>query len=197
MTTLLTVLLSVTGSGWLVFELVLLLRDRARHTGRTAQDRGTRRLNFGLVVAAIVAADVLAAAIGPHSPLRIPGAHAEGWPILAGLVVAWLGLGLRIWSIVVLGRSFRTTVEVDAGQDVVTRGPYRWVRHPSYTGLLLIAAGIGLAGGTWPGLAICLVLPAVAIVLRIRVEEAVLTRVLGGPYRAYQNHTKRLLPGLW
>ncbi len=116
--TLLTVLVSVTSSGWLAVELVLLLRDRARAMGRTADDRGTRALNFGLIVAAIVAADALAASVGADSPLRLPGAHAGGWAVVAGLVVAWLGLGLRIWSIVVLGRSFRTTVEVDAGQVV-------------------------------------------------------------------------------
>ena len=104
---------------------------------------------------------------------------------------------IRVWSVVVLGRSFRTTVEVDAAQPVVSRGPYRWVRHPSYTGLLLIAVGFGLALSTWPGLVICLVLPAVAILRRIGVEENELTRVLGDPYRDYRSHTKRLIPGLW
>jgi protein-S-isoprenylcysteine O-methyltransferase Ste14 len=186
------ILLSVTGSVWLTLELVLLLRDRARARGGTTDDRGTRVLNFVLVLAAVVAADVTAAVAGPQSPLRM-----AGWTVAAGLVIAWLGLVLRLWAIIVLGRSFRTTVEVDAGQSVVTRGPYRWVRHPSYTGLLLIAAGIGLAGGTWPGLVVCLVLPTAAMLLRIRVEEAALTRVLGDPYRAYQSHTKRLIPGLW
>jgi protein-S-isoprenylcysteine O-methyltransferase Ste14 len=67
----------------------------------------------------------------------------------------------------------------------------------AYTGLLLIAAGIGLAGDTWPGLVVCLVLPTAAMLRRIRVVEAALTRVLGDPYRAYQSHTKRLIPGLW
>jgi protein-S-isoprenylcysteine O-methyltransferase Ste14 len=192
-----TTLLSVTGSGWLVLELVLILRDRARDKGGTAHDRGTRALNFGLIMVAIVAAGVLPAAIGKHSPLWIPGAESGGWQVVPGLVMAWLGLGVRVWAIVVLGRSFRTTVEVDAGQDVVTRGPYRWVRHPSYTGLLIIAAGLGWAEGTWPGLAICLILPTAATLIRIQVEEAALTRVLGDPYRAYQNRTKRLVPGLW
>ncbi|MEN3361199.1 MAG: hypothetical protein V7637_5181 [Mycobacteriales bacterium] len=197
MATLLTVLLSVTGSGWLVLELVLLLRDRARAMGGTADDRGTRALNIGLIVLAIAAADVLPAVVGRHSPLWLPSAGPGGWQTVPGLIIAWLGLALRIWAIVVLGRSFRTTVEVHAGQTVVTSGPYRWVRHPSYTGLLLITAGIGLAGGTWPGLAICLILPAIAMLRRIRVEEATLTLVIGEPYRAYQHHTKRLLPGLW
>jgi protein-S-isoprenylcysteine O-methyltransferase Ste14 len=191
------ILLTVTGGVWLALELSLLVRDRARAKGGTDEDRGTRALNFGLIVAAVVAASVLSAVIGKHSPLRIPGAGSHGWPVVAGLVVIWVGLVIRVWAVVVLGRSFRTTVEVDAGQAVVSHGPYRWVRHPSYTGLLLIAAGFGLAESTWPGLAICVVLPAAALLRRIRVEEAELARVLGDPYRAYRGRTKRLIPGVW
>lgn len=191
------VVLSVTGGIWLALELILLVRDRARGTGGTERDRGTRALNFGLIVIAVVVADALSGAIGKHSPLRIPGAGPGGWPIITGLAIIWLGLVIRVWSVAVLGRSFRTTVEVDAAQPVVARGPYRWVRHPSYTGLLLIAGGYGLALGTWPGLAICLVLPVAAILRRIGVEETELTQVLGDPYRDYRSHTKRLIPGLW
>ncbi len=193
MTTPLTALLAVTGCGWLVLELALLLRDRARDKGGTGQDRGTRALNFALVAGAVVAASVLAALTSTHSPVRIGGA----WPAVAGLALTWLGLAVRGWAIVTLGRSFRTTVEVEPGQAVVSQGPYQWVRHPSYTGLLLITTGFGLADGTWPGLAICLVLPAVALLHRIHIEEAALTRVLGDSYRIYQNRTKRLIPGLW
>ena len=88
-------------------------------------------------------------------------------------------------------------MEVDAGQPVVSRGPYRRVRHPSYTGLLLILAGFGLACGDWRSVAICLVLPLPALLWRIRVEEAELVRVLGEPYRAYAARTDRLVPGVW
>lgn len=191
------ILLSVTGPLWLALELTLLVRDRSRGRGGTARDRGTRALNFAMIVVAVAAADVLSAVIGKHSPLLIPGAGAHGWPIITGLVVIWLGLVLRVWSVVVLGRSFRTTVEVDAGQPVVSHGPYRWVRHPSYTGLLLIAAGFGLAFSNWPGLVLCLVLPEAATLRRIRVEESELARVLGDPYREYAGRTKRLIPGVW
>src|SRR3954452_3949685 len=48
------------------------------------------------------------------------------------------GLALRVWAIAALGSAFRTTVEVDPGQTVVSTGPYNWIRHPSYPGLLLI-----------------------------------------------------------
>jgi protein-S-isoprenylcysteine O-methyltransferase Ste14 len=191
------ILLTVSGVVWLVLELSLLARDRQRGRGSTGRDRGTRALNLGLILVAVVAAGALTAVIGKHSPLRIPGAGPHGWPIVTGLVVIWLGLVIRVWAVVVLGRWFVTTVEVEAGQAVVSHGPYRWVRHPSYTGLLLIAAGFGLADSTWPGLVLCLVLPAAATLRRIQVEEAELTRALGDSYRAYQGHTKRLVPGLW
>ena len=71
------------------------------------------------------------------------------------------------------------------------------MRHPSYTGLLLILAGFGLGLGNWLPLVICVALPLPALLRRIQVEEAELTRVLGEPYRAYQTRTKRLIPGVW
>ena len=116
---------------------------------------------------------------------------------VAGPIVMWTGLVVRIWAIVVLGRSFRVTVEVDPGQKVIDSGPYRWVRHPSYTGILLVLAGLGLVYGNWPALAILLVLPAGVLIHRIFVEEAVLTEVMGRNYTDYAAHTKRLVPGLW
>jgi protein-S-isoprenylcysteine O-methyltransferase Ste14 len=98
---------------------------------------------------------------------------------------------------VVLGASFRTTVEVDAGQPVVKRGPYRWVRHPSYTGVVVMMAGLALIDGTWLALAILLVVPTAVLIRRISVEEAVMTEVLGPAYTDYAAGTKRLVPGLW
>jgi protein-S-isoprenylcysteine O-methyltransferase Ste14 len=112
--------------------------------------------------------------------------------------VLWLGLALRVWAIATLGRNFRTTVEVDPTQTVISGGPYRWVRHPSYTGLLLIAVGFGLVRGAWVSLALCVVLLLPALVRRIHVEEAELDHVLGDAYSGYRSTTKaRLIPGLW
>jgi protein-S-isoprenylcysteine O-methyltransferase Ste14 len=116
---------------------------------------------------------------------------------VAGVLVIWVGLALRVWAVLTLGRSFSTFIQVDVDQAVVTRGPYRWVRHPSYTGLLLIALGFGLGVGNWLSLAICAVIPLVGLLPRIAVEEAELARVLGDPYRRYQRATRRLVPGLW
>jgi protein-S-isoprenylcysteine O-methyltransferase Ste14 len=67
-----------------------------------------------------------------------------------------------------LGPAFRTTVEVEPGQVIVSNGPYRWVRHPAYTGLLLVVIGFGLALGNWLALAICVVVPLPALLRRLQ-----------------------------
>jgi protein-S-isoprenylcysteine O-methyltransferase Ste14 len=180
---------SLTLAGWVVLELSLRVRERVHGRGGTGHDRFTRVL-IGISIGATVAlATVTASSV---QSLRMP------WLLrVAGLIVMWLGLAIRGWAIATLGSAFRTTVEVDPGQAVVSTGPYDRVRHPSYTGLLLILAGFGLAIGNWLALAICLALPLPAVLRRIAVEEAELTRVLGDPYRTYRARTKRLVPGVW
>ncbi len=174
------VLSDVTLACWALLEVSLRVLEATRGKGRRGRDRGTRVLvaiSIGVAIAAGAAAS------------------SQGLPAV-GVIVMWVGLATRIWAVLALGASFRTTVEVDPGQAVVTTGPYRWVRHPSYTGLLLIVAGFGLSRG-WLSLAACLVLPLPALVWRIHVEEAELSRVLGDAYRSYEATTARLLPGIW
>jgi len=172
-----------------LLELAVRVGEAVAGRGGRAQDRGTRLVIAVAIGAAIPIASVASARGGD---LRIGDVGRA-----AGVAAMWLGLATRGWAIAALGRSFRTTVEVDPGQAVVTTGPYGWVRHPAYTGLLAIVAGYGLAAGDWLGFAACLVLPLAAVVRRIRVEEAELERVLGEPYRAYEARTARLVPGLW
>ena len=106
----------------------------------------------------------------------------------------WLGLAIRVWAIAALGGAFRTTVEVDPDQSVVTAGPYTWIRHPAYSGLLLIVAGLGLTWGNWLSSAVCAVLPLPAVLWRIHVEEAELDRVLGDAYRIISDAHRALDP---
>jgi protein-S-isoprenylcysteine O-methyltransferase Ste14 len=181
--------LQVTLAVWVVFELGLRVRERAQGRGGAARDRATRVL-IAVTIGVAVALAAVAASRATES--QIGGAYRA-----AGVIVMWLGLALRVWAVAALGRAFRTTVEVDPGQAVVAVGPYRRVRHPSYSGLLLIVIGCGLASGNWLALAVCAVLPLAALVRRIHVEEAELVRVLGDRYRAYQAQTKRLIPGIW
>lgn len=178
--------------GWGALEVALLARDRARGKGGTTRDQGTRRLTMLAWLVAFAAAQAVAVRLRPGA-----GWQLGHWHLVGGLVLLWVGLAVRIWAVVALGPAFRTTVEVDAGQAVVDRGPYRWVRHPSYTGMLLISIGAGLTFGNWLSLAILVLLPLAAMLRRIAVEEATLTEVMGEPYLTYQERTRRLVPGLW
>src|SRR5262249_50419629 len=80
-------------------------------------------------------------------------------------------------------------------QTVVQKGPYRLVRHPSYTGALLTVLGILLCQTNWLSLA-CFLLALPGFAYRIRVEERALVTALGEPYRDYMRRTKRLVPSV-
>jgi protein-S-isoprenylcysteine O-methyltransferase Ste14 len=108
-----TVLLYVTLGGWALLEVSLRTRDRVRGRGSTNQDRGTQKL-IGVTLGAAIVLAIKSTTVAPS--LRIPG---HGGVVLAGLIVLWLGLVIRVWAVVALGSAFRTTVEVDVGQAVV------------------------------------------------------------------------------
>lgn len=179
----------LTLGAWALVEVGVRIREGVQGKGRAARDRGTR------VLIAIALAAAIVVALGARS--AAPELRTPALLRVAGVVAMWLGLALRVWAIVALGRSFRTTVEVEPGQAVVAGGPYRWIRHPSYAGLLLLVAGLGAALGNWGSLAACVALPLPAIVWRIHVEEAELHRVLGRTYRAYASGRRRLIPRVW
>jgi len=174
---------------WAVGEVV------ARRRGRGAASPGSDPTYY-LMAIAIGAGFASALALARHvTSASISGDQA--WPVVAGLVVVGAGIALRAWSILTLGRFFTYAVMVQEGQRVVEDGPYRVLRHPSYTGLLLVFAGTGLALDNWLALAAIVLLPLAAVLVRIRAEEAALTRELGDAYRAYSARTRRLVPGVW
>jgi protein-S-isoprenylcysteine O-methyltransferase Ste14 len=123
----------------------------------------------------------------------LPG---DGW-LAAGLTMFWIGVAIRVWSIRTLGRFFRFEVTVLSDHRVIDTGPYRYVRHPSYTGALLAFSGIGVALDNWLSVASLFFLPLIGFLWRIDVEEAALTARLGEEYRRYKRRTKRLIPGVW
>lgn len=176
---------------WLAFEVGLIVRDLVRRKGRLSRDRGTRLIVSLSLGGAIFIGWLLRSWV---TVLDVPAPDAFA---VAGLVVIWIGLAVRVWAVLSLGGSFSTFLQVKEDQTVVTRGPYRWVRHPSYTGLLLIGLGFGLGIGNWLSLLVCAVVPLLGLLPRIVVEESEMVRVLGEQYRSYQSATHRLVPGLW
>src|SRR5579864_1180819 len=114
-----------------------------------------------------------------------------------GLLLFWGGISLRFWRIRTLGRYFTVIVQTSSDQPVITDGPYRVIRHPSYAGLILIVVAVGLFIGNWLSLVSLIVAITGGLVFRIRVEERALLQNLGDGYRRYAATHKRLVPMIW
>lgn len=174
---------------WGLVETWMLFRQLG--SVERSQDR-----NSGVLLLALVGGGIYAASrIARMTSFLLPG--SVSLHLLMGGLVILFGTSFRVWSIITLGRFFRSTVTIQAGHEVVTKGPYRHLRHPSYSGLLLNALGVGVGLGNWLGVLVLMPLAFVGIYQRIRVEEQVLSSALGEPYRVYMQHTKRLLPFLY
>jgi protein-S-isoprenylcysteine O-methyltransferase len=184
--------LSLTlGLIYLISELLLTVTRRSRSRTGTKQDRSTL-LVIWLVIAVSVTAGVLVAQNWRAAAVPYPRVFA-----IAGVVLFGAGLILRWWSIVVLGRFFTVDVTIEKDHELVTRGPFCFVRHPSYTGVLLAFVGFALSLRNWAAIVVILVPIFIAFVRRMNVEEEALSRALGARYAHYMKTTKRLLPGIY
>lgn len=150
------------------------------------------RLSLGGVLVALVLYHT--AAISPRLDALLRPWALGGWAAYAAPILVVAGVALRFWSIVSLGPLFKCVIEVAPSQPVVERGPYRLLRHPSYSGSILSGIGFGLALGNWLFLALIAVPAAIGFGHRIRVEEEALLELIGEPYRSYMDRTKRLVP---
>lgn len=115
-------------------------------------------------------------------------------------LITWLaffamigGLALRTWAVLLLGPWFTWNVMVQAGQQLVCQGPYRFMRHPSYAGALLTFVASSVLLRSWVTAAVSALALTVAFMRRIRYEEALLGNSIAG-YRAYASRTGKLLP---
>jgi protein-S-isoprenylcysteine O-methyltransferase Ste14 len=175
---------------WLASELVIGVRQISLRAGDLREDRWSGP--------ALLAGVILAVALGARLAVRIPGlTFGAGRPLIfaLGILLALGGIAFRQYAVAALGRFFTTRVMTQPGQTVIESGPYRYVRHPSYSGMLLTVLGVLLCSTSWASLA-CFVLTLPGVAYRIQVEEGALIRGLGEPYREYMRRTPRLVPFL-
>ncbi|WP_147341230.1 methyltransferase family protein [Actinomadura logoneensis] len=176
---------------WVAGEIGLRIRE--------ARKAGTVRVSEHGTLWTFVLFGVGGAVVGIEVGDLVPVVewHLGTGVFLAATAIMLAGLAVRFWAIATLGRFFRSSVHVQEGHRVVSGGPYRYVRHPSYTGLMLIFVGIALSFGNIVALAIFLVGVSVAMLIRIRVEERVLSEELGDAYREFARTRARLIPHVW
>jgi protein-S-isoprenylcysteine O-methyltransferase len=176
---------------WFLMEWWIISRDMRRFRGRTA-DRGSF---FGFVLA--IPGSLI---IAFNAVIHLPQFHiATLQPALSwlGIAMIWAGMAFRLWAVLTLGAFFRTSVVVQEGHQLVTAGPYRWLRHPAYTGVIITVVGLGLALGNWVSLAAMAVLPSLAIAWRMHVEERALTEQFGEAYTDFCETRSAVLPCVW
>jgi protein-S-isoprenylcysteine O-methyltransferase Ste14 len=179
----------VAVGAWAAFELWMTIRQRRLMPESEVRDR-TAAAMLGCSVGSVVASALL----GSAGLVPFPG--GEIWPAALGLALVAAGIGLRSWSIAVLGRFFQYRIEVQAGHRIVTSGPYRCVRHPSYTGMALVLVGIALASGDALSLLAVAVIGGAGLAVRIRAEERQLADAFGPEYERFAAERKRLVPGV-
>ena len=117
--------------------------------------------------------------------------------LFAGCALMAIGMPLRWWSVRTLAQFFTIDVAIREGHRLIRSGPYRLLRHPSYTGALMTYWGFALALGNWPALVVVIVPVTAAFLWRMRIEERVLADAFPADYPAYARETKRLIPFLW
>jgi protein-S-isoprenylcysteine O-methyltransferase Ste14 len=172
----------------LLSEILLALTRRSRSKTGTKQDCSTLGMIW-LVIAVSITVGVFVARNFSAAALPYARIFAS-----ASVVLFVAGLILRWWAIITLGRFFTVDVTIEKDHELVERGPFRVVRHPSYTGVLLAFVGLALSLCNWAALLVILVPIGAAFIRRMNVEEDALSRALGTRYVEYMKRTKRLVP---
>src|SRR5436305_1957623 len=178
----------VLGLIYLISEALLSVTRRGRSETGEKQDRSTL-LVIWIVIMISIGAGVFIAQNWRAGALPYGLAFA-----VAGVVLFAAGLIIRWWAIVTLGRFFTVDVTIEKDHELVERGPFRLVRHPSYTGVLLAFVGFALSLANWAALLVILLPITVAFIHRMNVEESALSGALGPQYTDYMRRTKRLIP---
>ena len=179
--------LPVLGAIWGFSEFCLTLVKRSG-PGATSRDRDSLRL--------IWLVDLVSIGLGVMATRQLPtwGLPWQKQLYIFGLCLFALGLVLRGYAIIYLGRFFTTNVAIAADHRLIDSGPYRFVRHPSYAGAMLTFLGFALGFGNWASLVVIIVPIYAALFWRIHLEEETLLAAFGDQYRGYMQRTKRLIP---
>lgn len=174
---------------WFVAEILV----RARAVAKSGFAPGERRDrgSAGILIALMFVA-IIGSGLASQQKLEL----LPNSVFYAGISVMAVGIVVRTWAISHLGRYFSPVVRTSADHQIIRTGPYRRVRHPSYTGMVLAILGYSIALTSAVGIALTVAALAIGIGYRIHVEEVALTERFGEEYRAYARSTWRLFPYL-
>lgn len=158
---------------------------------KTKYDRGSSSLaGFAYL------SSLLAIGLGVVLSYRNVASFESGLASWIGVAMTLLGFLIRLLALFVLGRFYTRTIRITQSHRLVMAGPYKYIRHPGYLGVLLILIGAGLAISNWISLVyVCLVMPP-SLLYRIQAEEMMMMDHFGEDYRIYMRKTWPLIPYL-
>ncbi len=178
--------------GWVVFEIWIISRDH-RIAINDSEDRGSRNSiifwwSLGIVIGIFIIPNLL--------PGLIIGGN--GTLVFAtGIILILAGIILRFLSVRKLGRFFHSKIVIQEKHELITNGPYKYLRNPSYTGTLVSFIGFGIGIGNWLSLIILFFSGLVSFVRRILFENQALLKRFGNEYEEYRKKTWALIPFIW
>lgn len=179
---------------WFVFAGVFLFRKTP--PAPPDQKRDSKSI-VGLILQALSYAVVGLFHRAPFTPIS-PGSNAVSVSLSLGAMLAAVGSILIVKAAVkALGREWSVTARVVEGHKLATDGPYRFVRHPIYSGMLGMLLANGLVFSHWLALTSAIVIYFVGTVIRIKSEERLLREVLGSEFDAYARSVPAIVPGLY
>jgi len=175
---------------WLVFVAVWIIA--ALSTKRTVyRETQAQRLRYWVLLAIACFLQFYGRRLPYPLNIRIlPHVALNAW---AAAVLCVIGLAFAIWARVTLGRNWSGVVTLKEEHELVERGPYRFVRHPIYTGILTMFFATALAQGHLSGFVGTLLMFA-SFWIKLGREEELMLQQFPERYQAYQQHAKRIIP---
>jgi protein-S-isoprenylcysteine O-methyltransferase Ste14 len=188
--------LHISSALWVVWYVywIISARNRIRDTrdSKAKRESAIGRLGYTALVVAGFGL-VIWHPLHPDLQKRLGPSSAE-W-VGAGLAMETAGLALAIWARQTLGKNWTGRITTGGSQELVVRGPYRFVRHPIYSGLLFAVLGTAIVVGK-PRAFLGFLLILAGVLVKLRREEAALREHFGSVYEKYARHVARLVPGL-
>lgn len=177
---------------WLVFIAVWFAMARG---GKAVAERESVASRLSHYLPLLIAIYLIAAPHVPVAPLNDRFAPLSLWLVRLGAALTLAGVAFAIWARVWIAGNWSSDVTLKRDHELVVTGPYAFVRHPIYTGILLALLGTALAVGEWRGL-LAMVFAAAAFWRKLGIEEAVMRRQFGDTYAQYAARVPALIPFL-
>lgn len=185
--------MAICGLLWTAFLVVWLIW--AFKTKQTQVREGvSSRLSYTILT--VAAFYLMFAGDVPREYLRARLFQPNLWTNALGIAITAAGIAFAVWARVYLGGNWSSSVTVKVGHELVRSGPYRFVRHPIYTGMILALCGTAVVRHQVRGI-IAVVLAYIGFKIKSKIEERTMTNTFGAQYDEYSRTTGAIVPRLW